>query len=272
MNFYKEIKKWICLKLINSEIEMNTENPSKNYQLAIEFAERGMLKDAIARIEEAIDYDNSSINYRLYKAYIQFLQEDYYGSLETYDYCLEANPTLESIWKNRNIVAQKCAATRSIELGCGNHHKNPFNAAESFGIDIREDLGKNIYSADLSRQPIPFPENYFDFVVAEHFIEHIPRLAYTPEHRFPFIELMNEIWRVLKPHGLFYAITPAYPHAEAFQDPTHVNIITEKTFPAYFCYALPWAHQYGFYGRFNFTKQDWEGPCLRTWMNKVSKL
>ena len=40
---------------------------------------------------------------------------------------------------------------------------------------------------------------------------------------------MNEIYRVLKPGGTFYAITPYYPRDEAFVDPTHVNIITNKT-------------------------------------------
>ena len=250
---------------------MMNPTPETMYQAAIGYAKSGSLNEGMQSILKAIELDRSNIDYQIYKGYIQFLSEDFQGALATYDLCLEANPTLESLWENRNLVVKKCAGTRSIELGCGIHQKNPFGASEAYGIDIREDLEKNIYRADLSRDPIPFPDNHFDYVVAEHFIEHVPRLAYVPEHRFPFIELMNEVWRVLKPHGLFYAITPAYPHPEVFQDPTHVNVITEMTFPAYFCYALPWAHQYGFYGRFHYTKQDWEGPCLRTWMNKVSK-
>jgi hypothetical protein len=40
---------------------------------------------------------------------------------------------------------------------------------------------------------------------------------------------MNEIWRVLRPRGQFYAETPAYPFPTAFSDPTHVNVITPDT-------------------------------------------
>jgi len=40
---------------------------------------------------------------------------------------------------------------------------------------------------------------------------------------------MNEAYRVLKPGGIFYAITPYYPRAEVFVDPTHINFISHKT-------------------------------------------
>ena len=40
---------------------------------------------------------------------------------------------------------------------------------------------------------------------------------------------MNEIYRVLKNRGKFYAFTPYYPKAQVFQDPTHVNFITVDT-------------------------------------------
>ncbi len=47
---------------------------------------------------------------------------------------------------------------------------------------------------------------------------------------FPFLELMNDVHRVLiKPGGLFFSSTPSYPWPMAFADPTHVNIMTEET-------------------------------------------
>lgn len=60
---------------------------------------------------------------------------------------------------------------------------------------------------------------------------------------------MNEIYRALKNWGRFYAITPYYANAAAFQDPTHVNIITNMTH-RYFCQPFLLAAMYGFKGKF----------------------
>ncbi len=160
--------------------------------------------------------------------------------------------------------------TRSLDLGCGANPKNPFNADAVFGIDVREDLEANIRCADLAVEPIPFPDGTFDYVSAYDFLEHIPRLIYAPMRRYPFVELMNEIYRVLKTGGLLLSQTPAYPQPAAFQDPTHVNIITEMTFPAYFDQVNRWAAGYGFKGAFVIQKQEWQGVHLVTVMQKVS--
>ena len=50
----------------------------------------------------------------------------------------------------------------------------------------------------------------------------------------PFIHLMNEVWRVLKKMGSFFLIHLSIHFYEAFQDPTHNNIITSDTFKLYF--------------------------------------
>lgn len=160
-------------------------------------------------------------------------------------------------------------ATRSLDLGCGQKPQNPFNATQLFGIDVREDLDANIRRADLAIAPIPFGDAAFEYVSAYDFLEHIPRVIYTPERRNAFVELMNEIYRVLKDNGLFLSFTPAYPHAAAFQDPTHVNIITEHTFPLYFDAANRWAAGYGFTGAFMIRLQEWRGPHLLTVMQKI---
>jgi SAM-dependent methyltransferase len=158
---------------------------------------------------------------------------------------------------------------KSLDLGCGVNPKNPFSAEEVFGIDVRTDLENNIFSADLVVESIPFSDSFFDYVTAFDFFEHIPRLVYAPERRYPFIELMNEIYRVLKPGGICYSETPAFPHNAAFWDPTHVNIITEQTFPLYFDAVNTWAKGYGFRGKFNVTDQHWKGPHLIATMKKV---
>ena len=160
--------------------------------------------------------------------------------------------------------------TKALDLGCGSSPRNFFNASQVFGIDIREDLQFGILKADLVIDPIPFANSEFDFVTAHDFLEHIPRVIYTPTRRNSFVEIMNEIWRVLKIGGQFLSVTPAFPHSEAFRDPTHVNIISEETFSLYFDNVNCLAKMYGFNGGFHITDQKWNGPHLITLMTKLN--
>ncbi|MBT8543378.1 class I SAM-dependent methyltransferase [Polynucleobacter paneuropaeus] len=146
---------------------------------------------------------------------------------------------------------------KTLDLGCGPSPKNPFGYEEVYGIDLRKDINPNIHQADLAIESIPFKSNYFDAVSAHDFIEHIPRVLYVPKQRYGFVELMNEIYRVLKVGGLFYSFTPAYPAPEVFRDPTHVNVITEETFPFYFDDHHRLASVYGFNGFFKIEEQKW---------------
>lgn len=148
-----------------------------------------------------------------------------------------------------------------LDIGCGAKPRNPYGYSNLYGIDIYQDnaLPSDIIFklANLTTQAIPFEDNTFDSISAFDFIEHVPRvLAMGNLTRFPFVELMNEAWRVLKPNGLLYAQTPAYPHPAAFQDPTHVNFITNKTHK-YFCGAKPEAAIYGFKGQFEVVQVKW---------------
>ena len=152
--------------------------------------------------------------------------------------------------------------TRHLDLGCGPVPRNPYGADELYGLDIRLPDGADaarFRQANLVLEPIPFADGHFDSLSAYDFIEHMPRLVVLPSGatRLPFIELMNEIWRVLKkPGGRLYAVTPAWPRAEAFVDPTHVNVITERTH-RYFTEPELGASIYGFSGRFRATRVQW---------------
>ena len=161
--------------------------------------------------------------------------------------------------------------TKALDLGCGLQPNNLFNQDEAYGIDIRENSAYNVLSADLAISPIPFPDNYFDRVTALDFIEHIPRVIYNPNIRFCFVELMNEIYRVLKPEGYFYSRTPAFPASSVFSDPTHVNIITVDTFPFYFDDVNRYSAMYGFTGYFKIEEQIWHDNKIHlgTMMKKV---
>lgn len=151
---------------------------------------------------------------------------------------------------------------RHLDLGCGRFPRNPYARSHLSGIDIRplpDRPGVDFRVANLALQPIPHADNAFGSVSAYDFIEHVPRILVTPDGQgtvFPFVQLMQEVWRVLAPGGLFYALTPAFPHPEAFVDPTHVNIITDKTHE-YFCDEVPLAHMYGFDGRFEVVRAQW---------------
>jgi SAM-dependent methyltransferase len=147
-----------------------------------------------------------------------------------------------------------------LDLGCGQRPKNPYQYERVYGIDIRAGLSapgvEQIAAANLSVEPIPFEVDRFDSVSAYDFFEHVPRVVIDAQGqtRFPFVQLMNEVWRVLKPGGLLYAVTPAYPHEKAFRDPTHVNIIAAKTH-RYFTRPELGARMYGYTGDFALRRQ-----------------
>jgi SAM-dependent methyltransferase len=144
---------------------------------------------------------------------------------------------------------------RHLDLGCGEKPRNPYSRAQLCGVDVRDLTshdGFEYRSANLFLDPIPFDDGSFGSVSAYDFIEHVPRILPTADGcgtTFPFVRLMNEIWRVLASNGRFYALTPAFPNAEAFADPTHVNIVTDQTH-TYFCGDEPLGRMYGFNGTF----------------------
>jgi SAM-dependent methyltransferase len=152
--------------------------------------------------------------------------------------------------------------TRHLDLGCGASPRNPYQRDEVHAVDLAKPEGleaRLFRRANLSLEAIPHPDSSFESVSAFDFLEHIPRVLGCADGlgtRFPFVELMNEIYRVLKPAGRFYALTPAYPRIEAFQDPTHVNIITCTTWE-YFCSPSHGARMYGYNGNFNLLRNEW---------------
>jgi len=146
--------------------------------------------------------------------------------------------------------------SKHLDIGCGTVARNPLSAKELWGCDLFEmsqedkQLDFEFVRADLSRPPLPFCDDFFSSVSAFDVIEHIPRNGYmNGEPYSPFISLMNEIHRILSHGGIFLASTPVYPHPAVFQDPTHVNFITDQTHD-YFCGPSPYASRYGFKGQF----------------------
>jgi SAM-dependent methyltransferase len=104
-----------------------------------------------------------------------------------------------------------------LDIGCGASKQAGF-----VGIDILPLKGVDIVH-DLEVTPWPLPDECVLTAIASHVLEHI-----NP-HRGVFIDVMNEIWRVMKPNGQFAFVVPhASSHGYA-QDPTHCNMINETT-------------------------------------------
>jgi len=101
---------------------------------------------------------------------------------------------------------------KHLDLGCGLKLRNPYAAELTFGCDIRDidagvkGIGFDYKKVNLVMEPIPYPDNYFDSVSAYDFFEHVPRQVVLPNSEAvnPFINLMNEIHRVLVPGGRFF--------------------------------------------------------------------
>lgn len=93
-----------------------------------------------------------------------------------------------------------------LELGCG---RGEFLEAFSklglacYGVDRSEYGVKNVSDykfvrVDISKEVLPYPDNYFDVVYHKSLLEHL----YSPDH------LMKETFRVLRPEGKVIILTP----------------------------------------------------------------
>jgi SAM-dependent methyltransferase len=169
----------------------------------------------------------------------------------------------------RTSISCRGLGTTHLDLGCGLGPKNPFACDQVTGLDLlsREQVCDRFgLSNDFSYvegdllAPLPFPDDAFTSVSAYDVVEHVPRyhLESSGQVTNAFINLMNEIYRILQPGGVFLAVTPAFPSGAAFQDPTHVNFITIRTL-GYFSGPEPLAQSlgYGFSGRFRTIYQGW---------------
>ena len=166
-----------------------------------------------------------------------------------------------------------------VDLGCGALPRNPLGAKHVFGIDVLEKPFFEVVKDSLEYKQVfhgsllPFESNEVDSVSAFDFLEHIPRSDRLPngEYTNPFIEMMNEIHRILKPGGIFIALTPCFPSAAAFTDPTHVNFITEETHLYFSGPNYAKTKGYGFTGEFNIVEADWSDWKGYLWDTFASK-
>ena len=162
----------------------------------------------------------------------------------------------------------------SVDLGCGRFPRNPLTAQTVVGVDIVE-VAQFEQSLALTYrrtgvgEALPLDDVSANACTAFDFLEHLPRWDRDASGvvRNLFIEMMNEVHRILVPGGLFIAVTPCFPNASAFVDPTHVNTNTPTTHEYFSGPAHARALEYGFNGRFETVAGGWvsgEGPLWQT--------
>lgn len=168
-----------------------------------------------------------------------------------------------------------------VDIGAGRNPRNPFSAQNVVALDITssQEMSEEFWDPRVKRETLthirhdftrglPFGDCEVDSFSAFDVLEHVPRWERIDGNiHFPFVELMSEIYRCLKPNGKFIAITPAYPSFGAFVDPTHINFISRET--AYIFGVKDSKENlvpmYGYKGKFLVLHNDWligGGPSL----------
>ncbi|MFB2922025.1 MULTISPECIES: methyltransferase domain-containing protein [Aerosakkonema] len=128
---------------------------------------------------------------------VEIHEDDYINYLE------------ESAYRINQLKPYLNDSTKILEIGCYTgklvEMAAQFGVKESIGIELLskaaaygKSLGRDI--RDMLLEECNFPSNYFDVIQAHHVLEHIPNLP----------ETLDEIWRVLKPNGIFYVTVPRY--------------------------------------------------------------
>ena len=106
-----------------------------------------------------------------------------------------------------------------LDVACGNNKNKGF-----IGLDIQKLDGVDIVH-DIEVVPYPLPSECCSLILASHIVEHI-----CPKK---FLNVMNELWRIMKFDGQL-AIAAPYGGSPGFQqDPTHcfsedTEVLTEK--------------------------------------------
>lgn len=122
-----------------------------------------------------------------------------------------------------------------LQLGCGNDKREGY---------INVDSSKEVQPDkvwDLEKTPLPFKEDSFEEVLANHVLEHIKN----------FVPLMHDLYRICKDGALIKIRTPFYSSWGQFNDPTHVRFFSPFTF-TYFEGKNNYSHQVKEEGSINF--------------------
>lgn len=122
-----------------------------------------------------------------------------------------------------------------LDIGCGNN-KTP----NSIGCDFIKLPDVDIVH-DLNQFPYPFKNNEFDIVISRHCLQHL----------FDISNVIDEIYRILKPHGKLILYLPHYASDNFNTDPTHKSSFGIRSMN-YFCDLK--GFKYSYYSKNRFKK------------------
>jgi SAM-dependent methyltransferase len=120
----------------------------------------------------------------------------------------------ELFWKNRYYIGpekwphwqmlREYMQGRCLEIGPGTRPKIPvpgnyFMDISPLSLQVLEDKGGKTCLSDL-RNKLPYKSGYFDFVCAYEILEHLPN----------DIDVVKEIYRILKPEGILSVSFPLH--------------------------------------------------------------
>ena len=120
-----------------------------------------------------------------------------------------------------------------LDIGCGGSKHAGFVGIDKLPLD-----GVDIVH-DIEQTPWPLDDECVSVAIASHILEHI-----NPAGGI-FLNVMNEIWRVMQMNGQFAFVVPYAGSPGYWQDPTHCNGITEATI--YYFDPSHESHLYNFY-------------------------
>jgi ubiquinone/menaquinone biosynthesis C-methylase UbiE len=119
--------------------------------------------------------------------------------------------------------------SKILDVGCGNgDFSKELQQMEFdvFGIDIsdysKKTLKKNFRKVNLEKEKYPFKDNTFDIIFSKSVIEHLREPGF----------MVDEIFRILKPNGIFICLTPSWKHnykEQFYIDHTHVTPFTKHS-------------------------------------------
>jgi len=112
-------------------------------------------------------------------------------------------------------------------VGCGSRREKIINTADKpdwtklVTLDINADHNPDVVH-DLNQVPWPFDDDTFDEIHAYEVMEHLGQQGDFKS----FFDSWSEIWRILKPDGVFVGTSPAEKSPWLWGDPGHTRVIS----------------------------------------------